>query len=111
MARTRIRLEEMQQSLQIIDQVLEQLPGGEVRIPLVQLPPGHSALGWAESARGESVHWLLIGADGTVQRYRVRPASFANWQVFSLAIPGHNILTDFPVIEQSFGLSFAGADC
>jgi Ni,Fe-hydrogenase III large subunit/Ni,Fe-hydrogenase III component G len=111
MARTRIRLEEAAQAMQIIVQVLDQLPGGAVRVPMGQLPPGQSALGWAESARGECVHWLLADEDGTAKRYRVRPASFANWQVFSLAIPGHNILTDFPVIEQSFGLSFAGADC
>jgi Ni,Fe-hydrogenase III large subunit/Ni,Fe-hydrogenase III component G len=111
LARARIRLEEIVQSLALIDQVLERLPGGQVRVPMPPLPPGHSASGWAESARGESVHWILAGPDGTLQRYRVRPASFANWQAFSLAVPGHNILTDFPIIEQSFGLSFAGADC
>jgi Ni,Fe-hydrogenase III large subunit/Ni,Fe-hydrogenase III component G len=111
LGRARIRLEDTMQSLRIIDQVMERLPGGQVRVPMPQLPPGESALGWAESARGECVHWVLTGEDGTLERYRVRPASFANWQAFSLAIPGHNILTDFPVIEQSFGLSFAGADC
>ncbi len=111
LARARLRLEEALQALQIGEQVLARLPGGAVRATMKPLPPGGSALGWAESARGESLHWLLVGEDGRLQRYRVRPASFANWQVFSIAIPGHNILTDFPVIEQSFGLSFAGADC
>ncbi|GAC1349612.1 MAG: hydrogenase large subunit [Ktedonobacteraceae bacterium] len=110
LARTRIRLEESVQALHIIDQVVGNVPGGSVRVSLPQLSPGKSAFGWAESARGECIHWLLVGEDGTLARYRVRPASFANWQAFSLAIPGHNILTDFPVIEQSFGLSFAGAD-
>lgn len=110
MARSRIRLEETVQSLRIIDQVLERLPWGPVHTPVKQLPPGGSALGWAESARGECVHWLLVAEDGTLKHYRVRPASFANWQAFPIAIPGQNILTDFPVIEQSFGLSFAGAD-
>jgi len=111
LARTRVRLEETVQSLAIIGQILERLPGGAVRVPMQPLLPGQSALGWSESARGESVHWILIGQDGTLERYRVRPASFANWQAFSVAVPGHNILTDFPIIEQSFGLSFAGADC
>lgn len=110
MARTQIRLDEAMQSLHIMTQALEMLPGGDVRVPLEQLPPGKAVLGWAESSHGESLHWLLVGDDGTVVRYRARPASFANWQAFSLAIPGHNILTDFPIIEQSFGLSFAGAD-
>lgn len=115
MARTQIRLDEAMQSLHIITQILVSLPGGAVYVPLGAinrpLQAGQSALGWAESSRGECLHWLLVGEDGTLRRYRVRTASFANWQAFSLAIPGHNILTDFPVIEQSFGLSFAGADC
>lgn len=110
MARARIRLEETVQSLRIIDQVLDRLPWGSVHMPVRPLPVGESASGWVESARGECMHWLLVGGDGTLQHYRVRPASFTNWQAFSIAIPGHNILTDFPVIEQSFGLSFAGAD-
>ncbi len=110
-ARARLRLEETMQSLHIIGRVLEHLPSGSVHTPIESLPPGRSALGWAESPRGESMHWILVGEDGTLQRYRVRPASFANWHAFPIAIPGHNILTDFPVIEQSFGLSFAGADC
>jgi Ni,Fe-hydrogenase III large subunit/Ni,Fe-hydrogenase III component G len=110
-ARARLRMEETVQSLQIITQVLDRLPGGPVRAPLERLPAGKAATGWAESARGECLHWILVGEDGALQRYRVRPASFANWQAFALAIPGQNILTDFPVIEQSFGLSFAGADC
>ncbi len=110
LARTRIRLQEATQALYIIGQIVERLPSGPVHTQMRQLPAGGSALGWAESARGECVHWICAGEDETLQRYRVRPASFANWQVFPLAIPGHNILTDFPVIEQSFGLSFAGAD-
>jgi Ni,Fe-hydrogenase III large subunit/Ni,Fe-hydrogenase III component G len=112
-ARATIRMEETLQTLHMLEQVLERLQPGNVATPVeaTALPAGASALGWAESPRGESLHWLLVGEHGTVARYRVRPASFANWQAFPLAIPGHNILTDFPVIEQSFGLSFAGADC
>jgi Ni,Fe-hydrogenase III large subunit/Ni,Fe-hydrogenase III component G len=111
LARARIRMEETIQSLRIIDQVLDRLPVGSICSPVELLPVGQSAAGWVESPRGESIHWLLIGEDGRLRRYRARPASFANWQAFPTAIPGHNILTDFPVIEQSFGLSFAGADC
>lgn len=111
LARSSVRLEEIEQSLLLIEQALKRLDGGPVAVPLPPLPRGGAALGWAESTRGESVHWIQVDDDSKVRRYRVRPASFANWQAFSLAIPGHNILTDFPVIEQSFGLSFAGADC
>ncbi|HEY1391570.1 MAG TPA: hypothetical protein VGF38_23750, partial [Ktedonobacterales bacterium] len=66
--------------------------------------------GWVESPRGGGLHWIRLDGQGRVARYRVRTASFANAQAFSLCIPGQNILTDFPVIEQSWGLSSAGAD-
>jgi len=110
LARARVRLEEAKESLRIIAQLLDRLPNGSIRVPLPALPPERAGLGWAESARGETIHWVLTDAAGLVRRYRVRPASFANWQAFPLAVPGHNILTDFPVIEQSFGLSYAGND-
>lgn len=110
LARFQVRLGELRESMRIIDQVIDLMPGGPVREELVTPPAGATGLGWAESPRGESLHWIELGESGTVSRYRVRPASYASWQAFPLAIPGHNILTDFPVIEQSFGLSFAGAD-
>ncbi len=110
LARARVRLDEAGQSLRIIAQLLDRLPDGPVRVPCESLPPGRDGFGWAESPRGETVHWVLTDGSGLVRRYRVRPASFANWQAFPLAVPGHNILTDFPVIEQSFALSYAGHD-
>jgi len=109
--RAKVRLDEMHQSLRIIDQVLDRMPNGPVQVPLSAPIRGTSALGWAESPRGEGIHWILLDEESRVERYRTRPASFANAQVFPLAVPGHNILTDFPIIEQSFGLSFAGCDC
>jgi Ni,Fe-hydrogenase III large subunit/Ni,Fe-hydrogenase III component G len=110
LARFQVRLAEAREAIRIAEQIIDAAPAGPVRAEVV--PPGKEAtgLGWAESPRGESLHWIQLGPDGRVVRYRARPASFANWQVFPLAVPGHNILTDFPVIEQSFGLSFAGAD-
>ena len=110
LARARVRMDEMHQSLRIVEQLLERVPGGPVRTAVGELPIGATGLGWVESPRGEGVHWVLVGEGGTLSRYRARPASFANAQVFPLAVPGHNILTDFPIIEQSFGLSFAGCD-
>ena len=110
LARARVRLAELRESLRIIEQILDRTPGGTIRVPLPELTAGATGLGWVESPRGEGFHWILVGEDGTLSRYRVRTASFANAQVFPLAVPGHNILTDFPIIEQSFALSIAGCD-
>jgi Ni,Fe-hydrogenase III large subunit len=110
LARAHVRLDEAHQALRLITHLLDRIPAGPVRTPIEGLRPHASGLGWAESARGETVHWLQTDGVGQVRRYRVRTASLANWQAFPLAVPGHNILTDFPVIEQSFGLSYAGND-
>jgi Ni,Fe-hydrogenase III large subunit/NADH:ubiquinone oxidoreductase subunit C len=110
LARARVRVEEIIQSLRILEQILDKLPQGSVRLTDIELPKAQAALGWVESPRGEGLHWLQMDAGGHVARYRVRTASFANAQAFPLCIPGRNILTDFPVIEQSWGLSYAGAD-
>jgi Ni,Fe-hydrogenase III large subunit/Ni,Fe-hydrogenase III component G len=110
LARARVRLEEMTQSLRILEQALDKLPGGPVRAAALEPPRDQTGLAWVESPRGEGLHWLRLDAAGRVARYRVRTASFANAQAVPLCIPGRNILTDFPVIEQSWGLSYAGAD-
>ena len=52
LARARIRMEETMQALHIIDQVVDRLPGGQIRVPLGQLPPGGSTWGWVESSSG-----------------------------------------------------------
>jgi Ni,Fe-hydrogenase III large subunit/Ni,Fe-hydrogenase III component G len=110
LARAHVRRDETYQSLRILLQILDRLPTGPVCAAFSDLPANRYAFGWAESARGETFHWVFTDDTGRVRRYRVRPASFANCQAFPLSVPGHNILTDFPVIEQSFGFSYAGND-
>ena len=67
---------------------------------------GGRALGWAEAAQGEVLYDLRI-ADGLISRCRPRSASFHNLVLFHEVFAG-DILTDFPFIEASFGLSVAG---
>ena len=110
LARMKVRLEEIRASFRLIELALDRLPSGAVRAAVDALPARRAALGWAESPRGEILHWVATDVQGAVERWRVRSASFANALVFALAIPGRNILTDFPIIEQSFALSYAGCD-
>ena len=64
------------------------------------------ALGWAEAPQGEVLYDLRI-EDGRITRCRPRSASFHNLVLFHEVFAG-DILTDFPFIEASFGLSVAG---
>jgi Ni,Fe-hydrogenase III large subunit len=64
------------------------------------------AVGWAEAPQGEVLYDLRI-EDGRITRCRPRSASFHNLPLFHEVFAG-DILTDFPFIEASFGLSVAG---
>jgi len=102
-ARLRILFAEARQSVAVMAQAVAALPGGEVLAADVNIVPG-AALGWSEAPRGASFHWLRIGADRTVERYRIMPPSFANWHGFHLAAENF-AFQDFPIILASFGLS------
>ncbi|MCL6592748.1 MAG: NADH-quinone oxidoreductase subunit C [Alicyclobacillus sp.] len=100
---------EAEQSFHILQQVLDQLPDGPVRVPVVELPAYHFGIGVSESPRGDNVHFVMAGPKHSVFRYRVRSASYANWPVVPLCVPG-NIIADFPLINKSFELCYACCD-
>jgi Ni,Fe-hydrogenase III large subunit/Ni,Fe-hydrogenase III component G len=109
-ARLMVRAREVEQSIGLLRQALEQLPEGPVAVPLPDtLPASSSALGWAEGWRGECLHWIQTDDQGRLSRVKVTDPSFKNWPGLTLAVPG-NILPDFPVINKSFNLSYSGND-
>jgi len=109
-ARFHVRAQEAQESLRLLRAALGRLPTGPVVAALVATPAaGESALGAAEGPRGASWLWLRAGADGTIDRLRLRSASFANWPVVAAAVPG-NLVPDFPLINKSFELCYACTD-
>ncbi len=74
------------------------------------LQPYDSALGYTESHRGQTIHWVMLGMDtNRIFRYKVRTASFCNWPLIELAVR-NNIVPDFPLINKSFDLSYSGND-
>ncbi len=109
-ARFHVRAQEAHESLRLAREALGRLPAGPVRSPLTTTPPeGASVLGAAEGPRGASWIWVRAGADGTIDRLRLRSASFANWPVVAVAVPG-NLVPDFPLINKSFELCYACTD-
>jgi len=109
-ARLMVRAREVEQSLSILRQVLENVPEGPVLGPLPDvLPARSSALGWAEGWRGECLHWVRTDDQGRLDRVKVTDPSSKNWPALVRAVPG-NIVPDFPVINKSFNLSYSGND-
>jgi Ni,Fe-hydrogenase III large subunit len=108
-ARAQVRIDETFASLALARQVLAALPAGPLATTVAALPSFASAIGVTESPRGENLHWVQTGPGGTVDRYRIRSASFCNWPIVTLAVPG-NMVPDFPLINKSFELCYACLD-
>jgi len=109
-ARFHVRAQEAHESLRLVREVAGRLPAGPISSPLAEAPTlGASALGAAEGPRGASWIWLRAGSGGTIDRMRLRSASFANWPVVAAAVPG-NLVPDFPLINKSFELCYACTD-
>ena len=106
LARFNLKAQEILDSVKIIQEMLSKLESGEVSTPYL-IKDGY-ALSLVESARGQNVHWVFV-KNGLVDRYKVRTASFCNWQAIEHAVLG-NIVPDFPLINKSMNLSYAGTD-
>ncbi|MBN9743299.1 NADH-quinone oxidoreductase subunit D [Amycolatopsis sp. A1MSW2902] len=108
MARLRVRWDEVAESFDLIEQLVELLDDEADDVLFTPFEPvAGQSVGWAEAPQGEVLYFLDLGDGGRVRRCAPRSASFHNLAVFSHAFRG-DVLTDFPFIEASFGLSIAG---
>jgi Ni,Fe-hydrogenase III large subunit/Ni,Fe-hydrogenase III component G len=108
-SRMKVKLAECFQSISLMLQVLERIPQGTVREEIGMLEPYRSAYGLTEAPRGENIHYVMVGENNTILRYKVRTPSFCSWPALCHAVSG-NIVPDFPLINKSFNLSYAGND-
>lgn len=108
-SRMMVKIAEFKQSLSVIHQSLQQCGEEALPVSIPDRPMTESAFGWAESSRGEIVHWLRIGPGGKIDRLKIKSPSFVNWPLLSWAVRG-NIIPDFPLINKSFNLSYSGND-
>lgn len=106
-ARVWIRIEEIEQSLSLLDQLLSGLPAGEIRAPVDETASGEG-MALIEAFRGDVLAWLRIGG-GVVERCHLRDASWFQWPLLEAVIEG-NIVADFPLCNKSFNCSYAGHD-
>lgn len=109
LARFELRLDEIHESLNLVDQMILRLPGGPIAQHLGEPPPGRWGFGLVESSRGLTSHWLRADARGRIGEWRVRSASHAAWPALAQCVPG-NIVPDFPLVNKSFNLCYACTD-
>ena len=109
-ARMRVRMDEIHESIRLIREVRARIPHGPIMAPPTRAPaPGEGALSAVEGWRGEILYFVMAGEDGAIHRCKVRDPSFVNWPAIQYAVLG-NIIPDFPLINKSFNLSYAGND-
>jgi Ni,Fe-hydrogenase III large subunit len=77
--------------------------------PLPPLAPDHLCVALTEGWRGEVLHLAVTGAQGRFRRYKIVDPSFHNWFGLALALRGEQI-SDFPLCNKSFNLSYCGHD-
>ncbi|MHB1665785.1 MAG: NADH-quinone oxidoreductase subunit D-related protein [bacterium] len=67
------------------------------------------ALGYCESQRGNIMHFVELDEKSRISRWKIRDPSFHNWQLIEFAVIG-DIIADFPIVNKSLNLSYAGND-
>jgi Ni,Fe-hydrogenase III large subunit len=107
-ARAWIRIKEIEQSLSLLEQMLDRLPQGEVRVPIEPTGP-REGVALVEAFRGDVLVWLRLNAAGRIDRCHLRDASWFQWPLLEVAIEG-NIVADFPLCNKSFNCSYSGHD-
>ncbi|MBZ5554510.1 MAG: NADH-quinone oxidoreductase subunit C [Acidobacteriia bacterium] len=108
-ARMMVRVEEVRESVRLIEEALQKLPEGKLCEAVAGEGIEGGALGLVEGWRGPVAHWVVGARRASPSRVKIKDPSFANWPALNYAIL-RNIVPDFPLINKSFNLSYAGND-
>jgi Ni,Fe-hydrogenase III large subunit len=108
-ARAYVRWLEIQRSIDFVRDQLRALPAGATRAATAPLRAGMACVSLVEGTRGEVCHVALAGEGGRFDAYKVVDASFHNWMGLAMALRGQPV-SDFPLCNKSFDLSYCGHD-
>lgn len=115
-ARARIRALEIEESFRFIFELFENIPSGAIKSSVGAIKSSVGAMkssagviSIVEGWRGEIVHSAFTNRLGKLVQYKIIDPSFVNWNGLSMALRG-NAISDFPICNKSFDLSYAGHD-
>lgn len=108
-ARAYVRWLEIQRSVSFIGEQIKGFPEGPVRTAIGELPPDQLVVSLVEGWRGEICHAVLTDKQGRFSHYKVIDPSFHNWMGLAMALRDQQI-SDFPLCNKSFNLSYCGHD-
>lgn len=108
-ARAYVRWLEIQRSYAFVREQLRNLPRGSTTTLVAPLKPNQFCISMVEGWRGEICHVALTDDSGKLTAYKLVDPSFHNWTGLALALRGEQI-SDFPLCNKSFDLSYCGHD-
>ena len=108
-ARAEMRWQEIQNSVAFIQEQLAALSDGPIGVDVGSLQPEQVAVSLVEGWRGEICHVALTDANSRFARYKIVDPSFHNWMGLAMSLREQQI-SDFPLCNKSFNLSYCGHD-
>ena len=109
-SRAQIRREEIKQSMGYIRSMIANVPDfTKVDRPELKPMPDSFTLSLVEGWRGEICHCAITDSRGELLLYKVKDPSFHNWLALAQSVRSNEI-SDFPICNKSFDLSYCGHD-
>lgn len=108
-ARAYVRWLELQRSTAFIQSQIEMLPSGNIMADPKPPAPNSFVVSLVEGWRGEICHVAITDEQGSFSHYKIVDPSFHNWMGLALAMRNQQI-SDFPLCNKSFNLSYCGHD-
>lgn len=114
-SRVQIRKHEVRQSIKHIRYLLENIPEQSANSSVINLiatgspKPNSFVISLIEGWRGEICHCAVSDSKGELLIYKIKDPSFHNWLALALAVR-NNEISDFPICNKSFNLSYCGHD-
>ena len=109
-SRTQIRKQEINQSVRYIRDLLQDIPKGGSQGDRLKAPAADTfVISLTEGWRGEICHCAITNGSGGLALYKIKDPSLHNWMALALAVR-NNEISDFPICNKSFNLSYCGHD-
>jgi len=108
-ARAYVRWFEIQKSVEFVRDAIRALPTGPVQQEVSPPAREHLAVALVEGWRGEICHVAVTNDQGRLRHYKITDPSFHNWFGLAMALRRQQI-SDFPLCNKSFNLSYCGHD-
>ncbi len=109
LARLLVRIDEIFESIEIIRQLLDQLPQGPLMAENIEIPEGAMGISSVEAPRGEDIHFVITGKNNKLYRWRVRAPTYQNIPALKVMLKDAP-LADAPLTIASIDPCFSCTD-